>query len=78
MNEYILTAHLEMHRAIMDEVKKLVPTKQTFNGKEFSLREVIVDEDNCLVAHYSRYLGCGDYDRETVYLRPEELCGGNE
>jgi hypothetical protein len=74
MNEHILSTHLEMHRVIMAEVRKLVPAKQTFNGAEYSLSQVVVDEDDCLIAKYSRYMGCGDYDYETVYLRSEELC----
>lgn len=73
MNEYILEKHLEMHQLIMTEVKKVVPTKKTIHGREFSLDEVIINEDGNLVAHYTRYVGCGDYDRATEYLQPYDL-----
>ena len=73
MNEYIVEAHLEMHRHIMSEVKKKVPAKRTFYGRELTLSNVTVDEDGILMAKYSRYRGCGEYDTEDVHLRPDEL-----
>lgn len=73
MNEYILESHLQTHKLIMEEVRKLVPAKKMFDNREFSLSQVIVNEDDSLVAEYSRYIGCGDYDRETDYLDPSKL-----
>lgn len=73
MNEYIVEAHLQMHRLIMEEVKKRVPVKRTFYGKELTLTNVTVDEDGTLAATYSRYRGCGEYDREEIHLRADEL-----
>lgn len=74
MNQYILEAHIELHKLIMEEVEKLVPsTKPNVFGREMKLVRVLVDKDGCLSAEYSRYMGCGETEDESVYLDPNKL-----
>ena len=76
MNEYIIEAHLELHRQIMEFVKSKVPAKRMFKDydreREYSLDSIEADEGTFTVK-YSRYAGCGDYDYETMYLTPADL-----
>lgn len=74
MNTNIIEAHLELHRHIMAVIKERVPKTHVGTFKEtYTLDEISTDDEGTLVAKYSRYEGCGQYEHETVYLNVRAL-----
>lgn len=70
-----INEHLENHRELLQFAKSKLPSKKKFSwdDREHSLTSIYIDEDGCIIANYTLYMGCGEYDREREYIEPSTL-----
>jgi hypothetical protein len=69
--EAIMALHEELIRSI-DQSKLTPPTAHYQESNKFSIDGISLYEGGIEVS-WSRYVGCGDYDRETTHHNLSEL-----
>lgn len=77
MNKQLIKAHIEAHAKVLDAITEQIPETRVFKDygedRTFSLHRASLDDDGTIKALYKLYLGCGDWDYETVYMTADEL-----
>jgi hypothetical protein len=74
MNRQILDAYCDLHRTVMEDLKTRVPAEiESIFKRKMTLSEIKIDGEGCITAEYTRYMGCGESEREYVIIDPYKL-----